>query len=210
RRRKGKRIGTSLLHALRLACSYAIDAMAGPPTAPAGQTSIYPWKIETLCRGSLAFPFFIRRCFIAGFIHVQQWDRLWNSANMNVPLRNRDPNVRFAEPLVDRHVQVVDDFESVLETWQITAEHEVQAVVAKALKRRHGSGVFHNDGMGGADFEQQFADTGGVRAVGDADVDDDPVDLVRECPIEQPAGDKLPVGNDELLAVPVGDRRRAH
>ena len=77
-------------------------------------------------------------------------------------------------------------------------------------KRNAGRRVAEHDGVVLGDLQEDLGRLSRVRAVGHADGIDDAVDRIGQRPVQHLAGDELLVGNDQFLAVAVGDGRGSH
>src|SRR5690606_28218648 len=69
----------------------------------------------------------------------------------------------------------------------------------------HGGRVLEYPGVLVGDAHQQLPDLVEIRPIGHPDPHDDPGDGVRQRPVDQLVGDEHLVGDDDFLAVEIGD-----
>ena len=96
---------------------------------------------------------------------------------------------------------------AIIHLLQEGADHEIQSAVPKLLKRHHRCRVSHDRGMVGQNLLQHLANAVGVGTIGHPNVQHHSIQFIRECPVRDPPRDQFLVGNDDLLAIPIPNRR---
>ena len=122
---------------------------------------------------------------------------------MDIALRKSDHNARGAECIVDGLMQFRGNRKAVFQTVKITAQHQPQGVVVKALEVDQRCRIFQHAWILAGDLGEQLQRFACIAAVFDANGNHDPVELVGQCPVEQSAGDEFLVRNQQLLFIPI-------
>ena len=102
---------------------------------------------------------------------------------MDISLRegNRDPG--FAEGLINGCVQLGDGYQAIVQIGQVAAQQKVQRAVTESFECRNRRRILENIGMFLGCVEQQLAGQFGVRPVGDAGSDYNPVNRIGKGPV---------------------------
>ena len=126
---------------------------------------------------------------------------------MHIALGKGNRHPRFFESVINRNVQIMQHRPPVINAVDIYPQFKVQTVVTKAFEDGIRSRFGENTRIFAGGLHKQFGGQLGIGPVSDSHRYPNTDIFVRKRPVDQPADNKLFVGDDQFLAVPVDDRR---
>ena len=105
--------------------------------------------------------------------------------------------------LVDARVEVVHDTQPMVERIEIHPQDKIERAVSKAFQIRNRCRIFENQLVTRGGFQQQRLHFIRIGSIRNSHLHNQPINLVRQRPIQQLAGDELFVGYNQLFAIEI-------